>query len=99
LISDRISAQLQDKECAAIAFARPEESLQLFYELARDKNNQERLRQISDNNGFFKALLAALEKHELPPFSVIAKYLAPGGGFLVDEQNGMHYTQFSMRRD
>lgn len=99
LIADRITAQLQDKECSAISFARPEETLQLFYELARDPENRERLRRVSDNNGFFKALLAALEKHELPPFSVIAKYLAPGGGFLVEEETGLHYMSFSLRRE
>ncbi len=99
LISDQIAGQLQDKECSAISYARPEESLQLFYELARDPQNRERLRQVSDRNGFFKALLSALEKHELPPFSVIAKYLAPGGGFLVEEETGMHYMSFSLRRE
>jgi hypothetical protein len=99
LIADRISAQLQEKECSAITFARPEESLQLFYELARDPQNRERLKQIADNNGFFQALLTTLEKHELPPFSVIAKYLAPSGGFLVEEETGLHYMTFSLRRE
>ncbi len=99
LISDRIAAQLQNKECSAISYSRPEESLQLFYELARDPKNRERLRQVADSNGFFKALLAALEKRELPPFSVISKYLAPGGGFLLDEETGLHYMSFSLRRE
>ena len=99
LISDRITAQLQNKECSALTYSRPEESLQLFYELARDTKNVERLRANSENNGFFKALLAGLDKRELPPFSVIAKYLAPSGGFLVDEDTGMHYMTFSLRRE
>ncbi len=99
MISDRIAAQLQEKECSAISYARPEESLQLFYELARDPKNRERLRQVANNNGFFKALLSALDEHDLPPFSVIAKYLAPAGGFLVEEETGMHYMSFSLRRD
>ncbi len=99
LISDRISAQLQDRECSAISFGRPEESLQLFYELARDPKNRERLKGLAENNGFFKALLSALESRELPPFSVIAKYLAPSGGFLVEEDTGLHYMTFSLRRD
>ncbi len=99
LIADRISGQLQEKECSAISYARPEESLQLFYELARDPKNRERLREVSDNNGFFKALLAALDKHELPPFSVISKYLAPSGGYLVDDETGLHYMTFSLRRE
>ena len=99
LISDRISAQLQDRECSAISFARPEESLQLFYELARDPANKDRVKQFAENNGFFKALYTAMDKHELPPFSVISKYLAPGGGFLVDEETGLHYMSFSLRRE
>jgi hypothetical protein len=99
LIADRVTAQLQEKECSGITYSRPEESLQLFYELARDPKNQERLRGMSDNNGFFKALLTALEKHELPPFSVVAQYLAPAGGFLVEEETGLHYTSFSLKRD
>ena len=99
IISERISGQLQDRECSAISYSRPEETLQLFYELARDPKNRERLRSVADNNGFFKALLAALEKRELPPFSVISKYLAPTGGFLVDDETGMHYMTFSLRRE
>lgn len=99
LISERIAAQLQERESSALAFARPEESLELFYKLAADPENQNRLRQISEGNGFFQALLAALDKHELPPFSVISKYLAPGGGFLVDEESGLHYMQFGLRRE
>lgn len=99
LISDRIQAQLQGKPCAALTYARPEESLQLFYELARDPANRDRLRQVSANNGFFKALLAALENQKLPEFTVIAKYLAPSGGFLVEEETGLHYMSFALRRD
>jgi hypothetical protein len=99
LITDRITAQLQGKECSALTYARPEESLQLFYELARDPANRDRLRQVSANNGFFKALLAALDNHKLPEFSVIAKYLAPSGGFLVEEETGLHYMSFALRRE
>ena len=99
MISERVTAQLQGKECSALSYARPEESLQLFYELARDEKNIARLREMSKNNGFFKALVDALDKHKLPDFSVIAKYLAPGGGFLVDEETGLHYMSFSLRRE
>ncbi|QDV26645.1 hypothetical protein [Aureliella helgolandensis] len=99
LISDRISAQLQDKECSGISFARPEETLQLFYELARDPKNRERLKGMAGGNPFFQSLVNALEKQELPPFSVISKYLAPSGGFLVEEETGLHYMTFSLRRD
>ncbi len=99
VISDRIKAQLQGKESSALTYSRPEESLQMFYELARDPSNRDRLRGISENNPFFKSLLAALEKHELPEFAVISKYLAPTGGFLVEEETGLHYMSFGLRRE
>lgn len=99
IISDRIAGQLQERECSAITFGRPEESLQLFYELARDPQNRERLKGLADRNGFFAALLTALEKHELPAFSVISQYLAPSGGFLAEEETGLHYMSFTLRRE
>ncbi len=99
LIAERIELQLQKKECSAISYGRSEESLQMFYELARDPKNRDRLKQVADTNGFMKALLAALEKKDLPPFSVIAKYLAPSGGFLVDDETGLHLMSFDLRRE
>lgn len=99
MIADRIKSQLQGKECSALSYSRPEESLQMFYELAREPGNRDKLRGMSENNSFFKALLAALDKHELPDFSVIAKYLAPTGGFLVEEETGLHYMSFGLRRE
>src|SRR5690606_35126230 len=60
LIIDRLTAQLQARECSGVAFSPPA---------------------------------------ELPPFAVVAKYLAPSGGFLVDEETGLHYMTFTLSRD
>jgi hypothetical protein len=54
---------------------------------------------MATNNPFFTALVAALRSRSLPPFEVIAKYLAPSGAFMVEEEDGLHYTAFSMRRE
>lgn len=99
LINDRIKAQVQQKEASGISFSRPEESLQLFYELARDSKNKNALKEYAAMNPLLTALNETLQKHELPPFSVISKYLVPSGGFLVDEELGLHYTTFSLKRD
>jgi hypothetical protein len=99
LINDRIKAQIQEKQPSAISFARPEESLQLFYELARDSKNKEALKNFAGNNPVFTALNEALQKHELPPFSVISNYLVPSGGYLIEEELGLHYTSFSLKRE
>lgn len=121
LIRDRIKFELRGKEACAITFDRPEESLQIFYELIRDPDSRQGLElmagpnrrpraaaaaqemelrgEIARSNPMFSALNLALEKHELPPFSVISKYMAPRGGYLVEDETGLHYTAFTMRRE
>ena len=54
---------------------------------------------MADSNPMFQALNAALDKHQLPPFAVLSKYLAPSGGFLVEEETGLHYTTFTLQRE
>jgi|688.fasta_scaffold12510_6 hypothetical protein len=51
------------------------------------------------SNPVLTALEQAMEKHELPPFAEISKYMAPSGGYLVEEDSGLHYTTFTLRRD
>ncbi len=99
IIRDRIKVQLKDKETSIMQYQRPEESLRLFYDLASDPANIDRLKSVSENNPFFGALVSALEGRSLPPFEVIAKYLAPSGAFMVEEEDGLHYTSFSVRRE
>lgn len=99
LVRDRIKAQLKDKETSIMSYQRPEESLRLFYDLANDPENINRLEQISANNPFFTALVTALRSKQLPKFEVISKYMAPSGAFVVEEEDGLHYTAFSMRRE
>ena len=99
LVRDRIKAQLKDKESSIMFYQRPEESLRLFYDLANNRENVDRLEEMSANNPFFAALVSALKSRDLPPFEVIAKYMAPSGAFVVEEEDGLHYTAFNMRRE
>jgi hypothetical protein len=99
LVRDRIKAQLKNSDMSILAYQRPEESMRLMYDLATDPQNMDNLEQFAQNNPFFTALITAVRSKKLPPFEVIAKYLAPGGAFVVDEETGLHYTGFSMRRE
>jgi len=99
LVRDRIKAQTKNADMSIMAYQRPEEGMRLMYDLATDPNNIDNLEQMSENNPFFQAIVTALKGKKLPPFEVIAKYLAPGGAFVIDEETGLHYTGFSMRRE
>lgn len=99
LVRDRIKAQLKNSEMSILAYQRPEEGMRLMYDLATDPQNIDNIEQFAQNNPFLTALVTAVRSKKLPPFEVIAKYLAPGGAFVVDEETGLHYTGFSMRRE
>lgn len=70
-----------------------------FYELATSPTTRRRLDELAQSNQGLRLLNDALRDNPLPPFSVIAKYLAPGGGMLVSDQSGLHYTAFVLRRE
>jgi hypothetical protein len=79
-------------------FSRPEETLRSFYELATSPAFRRSLSESAENNRVLKKLDQALRDHPLPPFSTIAKYLAPEGATLVSDQSGLHYMAFSLKR-
>jgi hypothetical protein len=99
LISEKVKEQLKEKESSILMFQRPQESLRVFYEMARDPANKQRLQDASTNNPVFEALSQILDKYELPPFSVVEKYLTPSGAFVTEDESGIHYTAFSLKRE
>lgn len=99
LIRDKIKAQLKEKEYSIMSYQRPEEQLRLFYDLAKDPENVKRLEDMSQSNPFFGALFAALKGRNLPPFEQLSKYMVPAGAFMTEEENGLHYTTFALKRE
>lgn len=99
LISSRIEQQLRSRQPGMISFSRPEESMRSFYDLATSPTTRRRLDELAPTNRAFKAINDALRDNPLPPFSVIAKYLAPAGGMLVSDESGIHYTAFGLKRE
>lgn len=43
------------------------------------------------------SIIRSIMKEEPLP-SAIEQYLAPQGGFMIDDKTGIHYTTFSLRR-
>ena len=99
LIASKIKRQVGTAKMGMITFRRPEESFRALYQLATSKSIREQLDTRSDRNPFFRALNGALKENPLPPFAVVAQYLAPGGGMVVNDATGFHYTLFTLRRD
>ena len=98
LIASKIRRQSGGESPGMLSFYRPEESLRLMYELAISDTTRQRLESQAENNRFFGALDGALQDNPLPPFAVIARYLAPGGSLITNDATGFHYTSFTLRR-
>ena len=98
LIASKIRRQAGATKPGMISFDRPEEAMRFLYDLATGDAATAGLSQIAENNPFFKGVNKALEDNPLPPFSVLRQYLAPSGAMVVDDETGIHYSAFSLRR-
>jgi hypothetical protein len=99
IIASKIQRQLGDNQAGMIAFNRPEEAFRQLYDLATSEKMRGALKGQSENNPFFRSLDDALTANPLPPFAVLAQYLAPGGALLTSDETGFHYMAFSLRRE
>jgi hypothetical protein len=98
LILGKIQRQSGSAKPALITFSRPEEGLRYYYDLIVADNTRQGLHRAAENNQLMRALDTALQQNPLPPFEVLERYLAPGGGMVVDDDTGWHYMTFSLRR-
>lgn len=98
LIASKIRRQVGGQEPGMLTFNRPEEGMRAMYEVAKAENTRQMLAAQAERNSFFRGLNDAVSKNALPPFGVFAKYLAPGGGMVVDDETGIHYMAFGLRR-
>ena len=98
LIVGRINRQVGGQTPALVTFNRPEEGMRMLYDLAMADNTRQNLAGAAQNNPVFRVLNEALDKNPLPPFSVLAQYLSPGGGMVTSDETGFHYTAFGLRR-
>ena len=74
-----------------------EETVRQWYELLQSPKTRDQINEHKGKSPFLAALAEALDQHQLPPFDVLAPYLAPGGGILYDTDTGYHGISFTLR--
>jgi hypothetical protein len=98
LISSKLQRIAGETKPAMMSFDRPEEGMRFMYDLVTSDRAKEGLQKQSERNPFFKSINSAMEKQPLPPFSVLQKYLAPGGSLVIDDETGIHFMNFTLKR-
>lgn len=99
LVASKIQRHSGGRQAGFASFSRPEENFRALYELATADTTRNRLQQAGQTNRAWDALDGALSTHPIPPFEVIAKYLAPGGSMMISDSSGFHLVSFGLRRD
>jgi hypothetical protein len=98
IIASRIERAADGSKPALFTFQRPEETWRYMYDLATSEKAKAFLQLESQRNPFLKSINSSLEKQPLPPFSVLQKYFAPSGGIVTDDDTGIHFLDFSLKR-
>ena len=98
LIANKIQRQSGGAQPVVLGFQRPEEAMRYYYDLAVADRTREALKKEAERNPFFKSIDSSLQKTPLPPFEVIQRYLALSGSMITDDDTGLHYMNFSLRR-
>ena len=87
-----------ENQVLSITFNRPEEGMRFLYDLATGDEARGALSSRAGDNNFLQSVDSALKENPLPPFAVLSKYLAPGGGLVTNDETGFHYLGFTLKR-
>jgi hypothetical protein len=99
LIASKIRRQSGGIAPAMVTFNRPEMAMRMMYDLVTADETREQLSRRAAENDFMSGVERALRDNPLPPFAVLQQYLAPGGGMITDDETGIHYMGFALRRE
>ncbi len=98
LIASKIKRQIGGDAPGLVQFSRPEEGLRFWYDMVMSDDTRGMLARGAENNPLLKDVDQALKDNPLPPFSVLAKYLAPSGSMMVNDETGYHMMSFTLKR-
>lgn len=87
------------EKVSSITFVRPEEQARLSYDMVKSGQFEKALQGAAVAGGPDLGDLSKLiDRDKLPDFSIFAKYLSQGGGFGVQEEDGVTFTSFTLRK-
>ncbi len=94
-----VAKEMPDKT-SAVTFAKPDESARVSYDIDQERPVREATRRprrpAVDRTS--RRLGKIIDKDKIPEFSVFAKYLAPGGGYAIQEEDGITISNFTLRK-
>jgi len=99
LIASKSQRMIRGTQPSMLMFNRPEESVRYLYEIGGSDEALSSLATEARRYDVLKPVHETLSNVKLPPYSLLEKYLAPGGGVIVDDETGVHFIGFTLRRE
>jgi hypothetical protein len=81
------------------SLARQEETFRQWYDLLTSEKTRALIEEHKEDNPGLQALADVMDQNKLPPFEVLAPYMAPGGGIFYDTDSGYHAISFKLRNE
>ena len=80
-------------------YSDPKRQLKWFLELADADQTKEVLTKAAESNKFISGIMQRIEENPLPPFEQLGKYLSQSGGFMSDDDTGVHMLFFTLKSE
>ena len=90
-------AKQYPSQTSVISYDRTEEQARLVYDMIKNGGLQQAFDQANAVNPDAKAE-NPIDPKKIPDFSIFSKYLAPGGSFGVQDEQGLTITSFMLRK-
>ena len=80
-------------------YSDPKRQLKWLLELANTDQTKEVLDSAAENNKYLSGLKQRLEENPLPEFEQLEKYFSQSGGYMSDDDTGLHMLFFTLKSD
>ncbi|GAB6164345.1 hypothetical protein JCM19992_03450 [Thermostilla marina] len=100
LVLSKVKELAGNRKPSLLMYTRPEEGIRQLLNLANNPAIRRGIRAGAErgDNPFIAALAETMESNELPTPAELAKYFAPAGAFVVDDETGLHMYSFALKR-
>ena len=107
LVDDRNYSRIVDESRRLLSnelpmanfYSDPRRQLKWFLELANTDQTKEVLNSVAEDNKYLSGVMQRLEENPLPQFEQLEQYFSQSGGFMSDDDTGLHMLFFTLKSE
>jgi hypothetical protein len=80
-------------------YSNPEGFMEWMMDLVKSENMQQVIGKQAESNKYLAGIKRRMDENPLPDFDKLRKYFAKSGGFVTDDDTGLHLLQFTLKNE